>query len=283
MKKYGTVIALGFAVVFGALAVFLVSKWMSSQEMVQQVAAREPTALTRIVIAAQDLTVGARLSAQNLTFAEWPKANVPRGAFEDISAVEGRIVVNKMTAGTPVLAAELAAPGSGAGLVARIKPGMRAMAIRVDEVIGVGGFILPNSFVDVIAVENRDNNRSTAKTILQKIEVLAIAQETYTEEGKAKLVRTVTLELAPKEAEVLALQTNQGPIHLVLRNPMDEVQREVVEEKPAVATAAPVRRAPVVRAPTPAPGPAPYTVEVIRGSKEPEKVKFKSINSDERL
>lgn len=282
MKKYGTVIALGFAVVFGALAVMLVNKWMTSQEVVQQVAAREPAAITRIVIAAQDLTVGARLTAQNLTLAEWPKANVPRGAFEDISAVEGRIVVNKMTAGTPVLAAELAAPGSGAGLVARIKPGMRAMAIRVDEVIGVGGFILPNSFVDVIAVENRDNSKSTAKTILQKIEVLAIAQETYTEEGKAKLVRTVTLELAPKEAETLALQTNQGPIHLVLRNPMDEVQ-EIIEEKPAVVKAAPVRRAPVVRAPAPAPGPTPYTVEVIRGSKEPEKVKFKSMNSDERL
>lgn len=282
MKKYGTVIALGFAVVFGALAVMLVNKWMTSQEVIQQVAAREPAALTRIVIAAQDLTVGARLSAQNLTFAEWPKANVPRGAFEDISAVEGRIVVNKMTAGTPVLAAELAAPGSGAGLVARIKPGMRAMAIRVDEVIGVGGFILPNSFVDVIAVENRDNNRSTAKTILQKIEVLAIAQETYTEEGKAKLVRTVTLELAPKEAEVLALQTNQGPIHLVLRNPMDEVQ-EVVEEKPAVVKAAPVRRAPVVKAPAPAPRDDSYTVEVIRGSDKPVPVKFKSKDSDERL
>jgi pilus assembly protein CpaB len=281
MKKYGTIIALGFAVIFGALAVMLVNNWMTSREAEQRVTVREPTPLTRIVIAAQDLSVGARLTAQNLTLADWPKASIPKGAFENVSDVEGRIAVNKLTAGTPVLAAELAAPGSGAGLVARIKPGMRAMAIRVDEVIGVGGFILPNSFVDVIAVDTQGGRKPTAQTILQKIEVLAIAQETYTEEGKAKLVRTVTLEIGPKEAEKLALQTNQGPIHLVLRNPLDEPVVE--EEKPAVVKVAPVRKAPVPRSQVVAPGPPPYTVEVIRGSKNPDKVKFKSKDSDERL
>jgi len=283
MKKYGTVIALGLAVVFGALAVWLANQWLTTRAAQQEKAiVAEAVPLTKIVVAARDLEIGTPLSEQTLTLAQWPKANVPHGAFEDIRQVEGRVAVSRMTAGQPLRAAELAAPGSGAGLVALIPEGKRAMSIRVDEVIGVGGFILPNTYVDVIAVGDvQKGTQREAKTILQRIKVLAIAQETTTEEGKAKVVRTVTMEVAPKDAEKLALQTHQGSIHLVLRNPLED--EEVVEEKPAVVAPAPVRRAPVARAPAPPPGPAPYTVEVIRGSKEPEKVKFKSMNSDERL
>ena len=283
MKKYGTVIALGLAVVFGALAVWLANQWLTTRAAQQEkVVMTEAVPLTKIVVAARDLEIGTPLSSQTLTLAQWPKANVPQGAFEDIKQVEGRVAVSRLAAGQPLRAAELAAPGSGAGLVAVIPEGKRAMSIRVDEVIGVGGFILPNTYVDVIAVgDAQRGTQREAKTILQRIKVLAIAQETTTEEGKAKVVRTVTMEVTPKEAERLALQTHQGSIHLVLRNPLED--EEVIEEKPAVVKAAPVRRAPVVRAPAPAPGPAPYTVEVIRGSKEPEKVKFKSMNSDERL
>jgi len=283
MKKYGTVIALGLAVVFGALAVWLANQWLTTRAAQQEkVIATDSVPLTRIVVAARDLEIGTPLNDQSLTLAQWPKANVPQGAFEDIKLVEGRVAVSRLTAGQPLRAAELAAPGSGAGLVALIPEGKRAMSIRVDEVIGVGGFILPNTYVDVIAVgDAQRGTQKEAKTILQRIKVLAIAQETTTEEGKAKVVRTVTMEVTSKDAEKLALQTHLGSIHLVLRNPLED--EEVIEDKPAVVKAAPVRRAPVVRAPAPVPGPAPYTVEVIRGSKEPEKVKFKSANSDERL
>jgi pilus assembly protein CpaB len=268
MKKYGTVIALGLAVLFGVVAVILVNKWLSSQTSGRQVVRTESISLTKIVVAATDMTVGTRLTKENLAQVDWPKTNVPKGAFENIIDVEGRVTITMMAAGTPVLAAELAAPGSGAGLVAVIEPGMRAMAIRVNEVTGVGGFILPNTFVDVIALD-KTRGTDTAETLLQKVEVLAIAQETFVEEGKAKVVRTVTLELSPEDAEALALQTQKGDIQLVLRNPLDEVEVKPVVKK------APVRR---VRRRVYTPPPQAFEVEIIRGERAPEKYKFQSGN-----
>ena len=155
MKKYGTVIALGLAVLFGVVAVVLVNKWLSSQTSPPQTVRTETVGMAKIVVAATNLSIGTRLTPENLTLAPWPKAHVPKGAFENITEVEGRVSITKMNAGTPVLGAELAAPGSGAGLVAVIGSGMRAMAIEVNEVTGVGGFILPNTFVDVIAIDKQ--------------------------------------------------------------------------------------------------------------------------------
>lgn len=266
MKRYGTLIALAVAVVFGIAAVFLANQWLSTRVSEEAVVIKEQIPLSAVVIVGKDLDLGSLLSKENLTMADWPKANVPKGAFTNIDDVVGRITVTKMVAGSPVIAAELAADGSGVGLVAMIDPGMRAMAIRVDEVIGVGGFIMPNTFVDVIHVEGK---KKKATTILERIEVLAVAQETFVEEGKAKLVRTVTLELALKDAEKLAAKINLGPIHLVLRNPAEDI-----EEPPKPA---PKKR--VVRKYRPKPKPAPvpeFKVELIQGDKAPEHYKFKS-------
>jgi len=265
MKKYGTIIALGLAILFGVVAVILVNKWLSAQNPTVAVERSDDSIpLTRIVVAANDLSIGSRLTAENLILTNWPRNSVPKGAFENIQEVEGRVNISKMSAGTPVLGAELAAPGSGAGLVAVIKPGMRAMAIQVNEVTGVGGFILPNTFVDVISIQQKSKAK-TAKTLLQKIEVLAIAQETFIEEGKPKVVRTVTLELTPEEARKLALETNEGSIQLVLRNPLDK-EEEVA--KPKV-----VRQ---VRRRVYTPPPPAFEVEIIRGESAPEKYKFKA-------
>lgn len=267
MKKYGTLIALAVAVIFGILAVVLANRWLSTRAQ-DQVTIKEQVPLTQVVIAARDLDIGTRLSESNLTLADWPKANVPKGAFSNIQDVVGRVTVTKMVAGKPLVAAELAAEGSGVGLVAQIRPGYRAMSIRVDEVIGVGGFILPSTFVDVIAVENK-GGRMVGDTVLERIPVLAVAQETFVEEGKAKLVRTVTMELSQRQAEKLAAQVNQNPIHLVLRNPADLGEKVVeVEEKPAPR--------PVVRRPAPRSEPAPsaFSIEVIQGDRKPETYKF---------
>jgi len=271
MKKYGTLIALAVAVVFGILAVVLANRWLSSRSQDQSVI-KEQVPITQVVIAAKDLDIGARLSDQNVILADWPKANVPKGAFTKIEDVVGRVTVTKMVAGKPLVAAELAAEGSGVGLVAQIRPGYRAMSIRVDEVIGVGGFILPSTFVDVIAVEDR-GGRKVGDTILERIPVLAVAQETFVEEGKAKLVRTVTMELSQRQAEKLAAQINQGPIHLVLRNPADkgDVITDEEEKKPAPKRAV-VRRPPAYKSEsTPSSG---YTIEVIQGDKPPQTYKF---------
>lgn len=265
MKKYGTLIALVVAVVFGILAVVLANKWMSTRDR-NQAAIAEQVPLTKVVIAARDLEIGTKLTQENLVLADWPKANAPKGSFSRTEDVAGRVIVTKMMAGRPLVAAELAGEGSGVGLVAQIRPGYRAMSIRVDEVIGVGGFILPATYVDIISVE-KQGDQMVGDTILERIQVLAVAQETSVEEGKAKLVKTVTMELTPRQAEKLAAQINEGPIHLVLRNPSDLGEKVVVEEKPVV-------KRPASRATASKQEPSQFNIEVIQGDKNPQSYKF---------
>ncbi len=222
------------------------------------------------MIAASDIPLGTRLTGDNLVLSEWPAKSTPRGVFRSLEEVEGRIAVSRLAAGTPVLNAELAEPGSSAGLVALIDQGHRAMAIRVDEVTGVGGFVLPNSLVDVIGVETSSQKRK-AKTILQKIRVLAIAQATEKDEGKPEVVRTVTLEVEPAEAERLALQMHLGSLHLVLRNPLDGEVPTVAKKKPVKTLRSKVSQQDTV----------PFNVEVIRGS-DRDSVKFKDPESEDR-
>lgn len=267
MKRYGPLIALVLAVGFGLMAVMLANQWLSSRGRQVSAPAETTTPLMWVVVAAKDLDIGTPLSDDNLTLTDWPKSSVPKGAFHDLEAIKDRTILTKLWAGSPVLGAQLAAPGSGAGMVATISPGMRAMAVRVDEVSGVGGFILPNTWVDVIAVDG-DRKTSSAKTLLQRVKVLAIAQETFTDDGKPKVVKTVTIELLPKEAEKLARQMNEGTIHLVLRNPLDDAQLE--PEKVAVQK---VVKKVYVNRPAPAPEPS-FQVEVFRRNKK-ESVNFK--------
>ena len=266
MNKNTAFIVLAVAIVLGLTAVVLVNKWLSARASESGGTLKSSVQMTKIVVAAQEILPGTRLNDANLVLAEWPQSNIPKGAFDKLDTVKDRIAVSKLAPGQPLLAAELAAPGSGAGLVAIIAPGMRAMAIKVDEVIGVGGFILPNTYVDVIGVQQiGTSNEKKVETLLKRIKVLAVAQETQTEEGKAKLVRTVTLELRLREAEKLALQVNEGPIHLVLRNPHD-LEYAAADETKVVAKTTPARVS--------APKQQAFRVEVIQGSGKAESYEF---------
>lgn len=282
MKKYGALIALGVAIIFGVLAVFLANRLITTQVPTEiRTEATEPLSVTSIVIAAADIPIGTPLTSAVLTKAQWPKANVPKGAFHEIKELEGRVAVSKLTAGTPLLKAELAEPGSGAGLVALIPKGTRAMSIRVDEVIGVAGFILPGTFVDVVHVDTSKKNKDVSTIILEKIQVLAIAQEAYADEegGKPKIVRTVTMLLKPEEATLLALKTREGSIHLLLRSPLEEKKAEVVPQ-PEPKAKKKVKPIPVLKSRVSSPRPKPHTVEIIRGSQR-EAVKFKDVESED--
>ncbi len=276
MKKYGALTALGVAIIFGVLAVFLANKWMTSQVPEVRTEIKEQLPVTEVVIASRDIPIGTPLTSAVLTTAQWPKANVPKGAFHEITEVAGRVAISKLSAGTPLLKAELAESGSGAGLVAMIPRGTRAMTIRVDEVIGVAGFILPETFVDIIHVDT-DQKKNPSTIILEKIKVLAIAQENYTDEdgGKAKVVRTVTLMLKPEEATLLALKTRKGSIHLLLRNPLEDIEQMVV----AVKKPKP-KPVPVLKSRVSSPRPKPHTVEIIRGASR-EDVSFKNVESED--
>lgn len=263
MKKYGTLIALAVAVIFGIAAVILANKWLSTKAVQETVVIKEQVPLNKVVVAGKDLTMGSRLGEENLTLADWPKANTPKGAFKDIKEVGGRVSVTKISAGMPIIAAELAAPGSAAGLVALIEPGMRAMTISVNEVIGVGGFILPHTFVDVISIQGK-----VAQTVLKNIEVLAVAQETFVEEGQTRLVRTVTLLLEQKQALRLAETTHKGPIQLALRNPAED--EEPPKPEPKKATGKKVARKYVPKKKTDT-----FKIELVQGDKRPENYTFK--------
>lgn len=271
MKQYGTLIALAVAVIFGIVAVFLANKWLSTQVPEEKVVVQEQRIpLGKIVVAGQDLDIGSKLTEQNLLLVDWPKANIPKGAFSSVEEIKDRVTVTKVVAGVPIVAAELAAPGSGVGLVASIKPGMRAMSLRVNEVIGVAGFVLPNTFVDIISVQNK-----VAHEVLKHVEVLAIAQQTFVEEGKAKVVSTVTLELTPKQVLKLAETTHKGELMLALLNPAeDEMEQPKPEPKPVkVATKKRSYK------PRPAPPKAPtYDIVVIKGTQSAETVKLKDQN-----
>jgi pilus assembly protein CpaB len=288
MKKYGALIALGFAVLFGVLAVFMANRLMTPKATQALTEKKEALQVTKIVIAAKEINIGTPLTADLLTMAEWPKANVPKGALYGVNEINGRVAVTRLSAGEPLLKAELAEPGSGSGLVALIPLGARAMSIRVDEVIGVAGFILPNTYVDVVHVDtDNQNKQDTSSIILERVKVLAIAQETYTDEegGKAKVVRTVTLQLTPEEATVLALKTRKGSIHLLLRSPLEEkapppppkpVVKKKVAPKPRPVTELKSR---VIVLPKQEP-PKPKVVEVYRGV-DKKVVEFPNVESDE--
>jgi len=266
MKQYGTLIALAVAVIFGIVAVILANQWLSTQVSEDNVVVqKQQIPLTKIVVAGQNLDIGSLLNEQTLLLADWPKANVPQGAFEKIEEVKDRVTVTRVVAGVPIVAAELAAPGSGAGLVASIEPGMRAMAIRVNEVIGVAGFVLPNTFVDIISVQN-----NVAQTVLKRIEVLAIAQQTFVEEGKAKVVSTVTLELTPKQVLKLSETIPKGQITLALLNPAENMEEPPKPEPKAAKK--------YVRKYAPKKADTQFKVELIQGDRKPENFTFKYKN-----
>jgi pilus assembly protein CpaB len=273
MKQYGTLIALAVAVIFGIVAVILANQWLSTRVPEENIIVREQQIpLTKIVVAGQDLPIGSMLSEQNILLVDWPKANAPKGAFEKIEDVKERVTVTRVVAGVPIVAAELAAPGSGAGLVASIEPGMRAMAIKVNEVIGVAGFVLPNTFVDIISVQGKSK---VAQTLLKRVEVLAIAQQTFVEEGKAKVVSTVTLELTPKQVLKLAESTHKGQLTLALLNPAEDMT-EPPKPEPKPAKIAGKKR---VYKPRPAAPKIPtYDIVVIKGTQSVETVKLKNQN-----
>ena len=269
MKQYGTLIALAVAVVFGVVAVILANKWLTTRVSDEKVVVQQQQIpLTKIVVAGQDLDIGSLLSEQNLLLVDWPKANSPKGAFTKIEDVNERVTVTRIVAGVPIVAAELAAPGSGAGLVASIKPGMRAMAIKVNEVIGVAGFVLPNTFVDVISVQNK-----VARTVLKRVEVLAIAQQTFVEEGKAKVVSTVTMELSPKQVLKLAETTQKGPMTLALLNPAEDMAEPPKPEPVKVAK----KKRTYKRRPA-APKIPTYDIVLIKGTQSVETVRLKNQN-----
>jgi len=244
-----------------------------------------------VVVAASNMDVGTALRAEDLRAIEWPAKSVPEGAFHKREELIGRGLIQPVVAFEPILPGKLASPEAGAGLPPVIPEGMRALSVRVNDVIGVAGYVLPGTRVDVLVTVNPSDKREemTSKLILPNVQVLTAGTriERDVEKDKPVSVSVVTLLVDPEQAERLTLASTEGKIQLALRNPLDKTAPETLGVKPAVLLAgaaaparpaAPVRRAPgAVRAVTaPAPSvPAPAAqpvVEIIRGDKRAQEV-----------
>lgn len=254
----------------------------------QNVPVRTVSLPTRaVVVAAADLELGAELRPDDLRVIEWPAASLPANAFERPSDVIGRGLVMPVIQNEPILPMKLASKEAGAGLPVVIPQGMRAVSVRVNEVIGVAGYVLPGTRVDVVATANATEHRGdmTSKVVLTNVQVLAAGtkMEQDTEKGKPMPVSVVTLLVDPEQSERLTLASTEGKIQLALRNPLDQTSpvtpgirpagllgATVKPAAPAGHSARPTRPAPVTVA-VAAPEPA-QTVEIIRGDKRAEEV-----------
>ncbi|MEI9980358.1 MAG: Flp pilus assembly protein CpaB [Edaphobacter sp.] len=238
---------------------------------------------TRVVAAAADVKLGSVLRNTDLTTVEIV-GTLPKGAILKPENAVGRGVISSLYVGEPVLENRLAPAGSGGGLASTIPPGMRAAAVRVNEVVGVAGFVTPGMHVDILISGNPPGENNSqgprVKTLLQNIEVLSAGTDIQRDaEGKPQQVQVVNLLVTPDQAEALSLASNETHIQLVLRNPMDNVVAkpngtavaELFSNGPAPKSA-PVSHTPSAK---PAPSSHSYLVEVFNGSKRSE-TKFAS-------
>jgi pilus assembly protein CpaB len=184
-------------------------------------------AVTQVAVATDDLNLGEPISGAMIHTVSWPTNSIPPGAFTDPKSLDGRVLRTSLQRGEPVLESKLAPVGTKGGLSAVIGEGHRAITVRVNDVVGVAGFALPGNYVDVIVNTQQEQNnksdtqQSISKTVLEKILVLAVAQQVNRDDTAPKVVNAVTLEVTPDQAEKLDLARSVGTLSLVLRNQVD--------------------------------------------------------------
>jgi pilus assembly protein CpaB len=275
MRSRGLMMLL-VALLAGLGAVVMAARWMQGQNSGQG----------RIAVANAEIQLGSAITPEMVRMVDWPQSNQPPGVFTEVEKLHGRVVTGTVQRGEPVLEARLAPIGTKGGLSAIVPAGKRAMTVRVNDVVGVAGFALPGTFVDVMVntqeegSKNNDRDRTISKIVLDRILVLAVAQEADRDNTKPKVVNAVTLEVTPQQAEMLDLARSVGTLSLVLRNQAESGEATTVgatkqqllgtqPPPPAPAPAPVVRRAarpvPVLVAATPAPAPPQTCVEMIRG------------------
>lgn len=272
MRNARALLMIAVSLLAGLAAVILASRWLSQQTGI---------ATNRVAVAAVDLDIGQRITPQQVRIMDWPAGSVPSGAFSAADALDGRVTKVSVLRDEPILENKLAPQGTKGGLSAVIGEGKRAITVRVNDVVGVAGFALPGNYVDVIV--NTDDDRSAAagreqsvsKIVLEKILVLAVAQEASRDDTKPRVVNAVTLEVTPKEAEQLDLARSVGTLSLVLRNQIDSSPARTAgatkdsilgRAAPPPAPAAPAPMVRVVQGPRPAPAPRRTCVEAYVGA-----------------
>lgn len=248
-----------------ALTMIVVALFMALAAVVlaaQWIAGQSASNSNKVAVALIDISMGARVTPELVHMVDWPANSMPPGAIVDLKKAEGRITRSNIQRGEPVLESKLAPEGTTGGLSAVVAPGKRAMTVRVNDVVGVAGFALPGNFVDILVNtqndfrgDNAPREQAISKIVLERILVLAIAQESNRDDTKPKVVNAVTLELTPDQVEKLDLARSVGTLSLVLRNQIDPLAANTAgATKSSLLNEAP---APEAKAPAPAPAPAP--------------------------
>ena len=218
MKNSRAFVMLAVAMLAGLAAVVFASRWLVQTSS---------GAVTQVAVATDDLNLGEPISGAMVHTVNWPTNSIPPGAFTDPKSLDGRVLRASLQRGEPVLESKLAPVGTKGGLSAVIGEGHRAITVRVNDVVGVAGFALPGNYVDVIVntqqdqANKSDTQQSISKTVLEKILVLAVAQQVNRDDTAPKVVNAVTLEVTPDQAEKLDLARSVGTLSLVLRNQVD--------------------------------------------------------------
>jgi pilus assembly protein CpaB len=275
-----------FAFLVSAGASVALYQLIASRVTVNANATKPPAA--QVLVAARNLEIGSLIKDTDFKMTEWPGA-LPTGAIVKKEDALGRGVIIAIFDGEPIMESRLAPRGAGAGLAASIKPGMRAVALRVNDVNGLAGFVIPGMHVDVLISGTPPSNPqpgagAVAKTLLQNIEILSAGQNIQKDaEGKPVVVNLVNVLVTPDQAEILNLATNDTRVQLVLRNPIDHatsvtkgawLQELYSGSLPPKAKAAPRAqpREPVAQAPAPPKHEGPFVLEIINGTHRTETV-----------
>jgi pilus assembly protein CpaB len=257
------------AFIFALMVAGIFTLWFIKKNSV--VHAPPPVPKSRYIVAASNMEADQVIRAENLRLVDWPASIPLPGAFSTAEPLIGRVVLYPLAEGEPIIERQLSAPGTGSGITVKIPDGMRAISLRSDEVVGVAGFLLPGTHVDVLVTLRTGNSQDPVTfTVLQDAEVLAAGQNTEPDpEGKATSATVVTLLVKPEDAERVVLASSQGTVHFVLRNGVD---RQEYKGPPALLSqlsgiASPVPEKVVEHKPLQVVVVKPYAVETILGAK----------------
>ncbi len=222
MRNKRFFIVLAGALLFGLLAAVSVSRYLSSAQAYTK-------NLSHVAVAKVAIPIGTKIIAEQLTMVQFPKESTPDGTFAAAEKLVGRVAVTNIAVREPITEARLAPEGTAGGLSAVIPEGYRAMTVKVDDVVGISGFIMPGTLVDIVVVidpeEKTDMHQGPiSKIVLQNIKVLANGQniDKPDDQREANSVKAVTLQVTPEQAEKLALASSEGKLQLVMRNSTDQ-------------------------------------------------------------
>ncbi len=238
----------------------------------------------QVVVAAGDIQAGDKLEARDVRVVTIPQSAAPPGAFSDVAQVLKRAAVLPISKGEFILKNKLAALEAGSGLPSMIPAGMRAVSVRVNDVVSVAGFVQPGTHVDVLATGNQGGSERQTVTVLENVKVIAVGGSLLERiAGGETSAAVITLLVSPDDAQKLALVSQEGRIQLALRNPLDTKKGGIpatrassvyLGETPVAAASKPKVHKVVAQVQAPPPPSGPYTVEMIRGSKRDETSKF---------